>query len=64
MRAIQRYESSGGCVALTFMLAFLLMTAVMGYLGAKEREEQRASCEASGGSFIYQIRPKSICLKR
>lgn len=64
MSAKQRYEASGGHVALGFVLVFTSLVALMGYAGACQQEAMRAECDAKGGDFVWRAHSESLCVPK
>lgn len=50
--ALQKYEESGGWVALTFITVFIVLVGLMGYAGHAQKEAARAECDLKGGDFL------------
>lgn len=64
MRARQRYEASGGYVALAFILTFFSLVALMAYAGVRQEAAERSECETKGGEYVWRPHSESLCLPK
>lgn len=64
MSAKQRYDASGGHVALAFVAVFTGLVFLMGYAGACQQEAMRVECEAKGGDFVWRPHGESLCVPK
>lgn len=62
--ALQKYEESGGWVAITFLTIFVALIILMGYAGYTQREQARAECETLGGDFIAKPHGENLCVPK
>lgn len=62
--ALQKYEESGGWVAVTFLVIFTAMIGLMGYAGHLQREAMRGECDALGGDFVVRPHGESVCVPK
>lgn len=61
---LQKYEESGGWVAVTFLIIFVALIALMGYAGYSQREAARAECAEKGGDFIAKPHGENLCVPK
>lgn len=64
MTARQKYEDSGGLVALIFILGFFALVGLMGYAGAQQQAAMRSQCADKGGDLIWRPHGNSLCVPK